>query len=183
MRAALTVTDGVVSVAGDPARKVSYAELIGGGHFNSQIGWNKQYGNPLALTSPAKPKTPDQYKMVGTSPPRIDVEGKVFGTSPWVQDIRVDGMLHGRMIRPPVAGASVVSVDECSIANIPGAKVVRKGDFIGVVAPREWDAIKAARALRVNWSQMPDPFPDQAQIYDHIRKARGHQKRQDRAGR
>ena len=113
----LTVADGVVSVAGDPVKKISYAELIGGGHFNSQIGWNKQYGNPLALTSPAKPKTPDQYKIVGTSPPRMDVEGKVFGTSPWVQDIRVDGMLHGRMIRPPVAGASVVSVDKSSIAR------------------------------------------------------------------
>ncbi len=98
----LTVSDGVVSVAGDASRKVSYAELIGGGggRFNSQIGWNKQYGNPLALTSPAKPKTPDQYKVVGTSQPRLDVEGKVFGTAPWVQDIRVDGMLHGRMIRP-----------------------------------------------------------------------------------
>jgi CO/xanthine dehydrogenase Mo-binding subunit len=88
-----------------------------------------------------------------------------------VQDIRVDGMLHGRMIRPQVAGASVVSVDESSTARIPGAKVVRRGDFIGVVAPREWDAIKAARQLRVNWSQPADPFPDQAQLYDHIRKA------------
>ncbi len=116
----LTVNDGVVSVAGDPAKKISYAELIGGGYFHSQIGWNKQYGNPLALTSPAKPKTPDQYKIVGTSPPRLDVEGKVFGTTPWVQDIRVDGMLHGRMIRPPVAGASVVSVDESSIARHSG---------------------------------------------------------------
>ena len=54
----LTVNDGVVSVVGDPAKKISYAEMIGGGYFHSQIGWNKQYGNPLALTSPAKPKTP-----------------------------------------------------------------------------------------------------------------------------
>ena len=167
----LTVDDGVVSVSGEPARKVSYAELVGGGQFHAQLGWNKQYGNPLALTSPAKPKTPDQYRVVGTSPPRFDVEGKVFGTQPWVQDIRVEGMLHGRMIRPQIAGASVVSVDESSIARIPGARVVRKGDFIAVVAPREWDAIKAARALKVNWSQGPDPFPDQAKIYDHIRQS------------
>jgi CO/xanthine dehydrogenase Mo-binding subunit len=167
----LTVNDGVVSVIGDPAKKISYAEMIGGGYFHSQIGWNNQYGNPLALIAPAKPKTPDQYKIVGTSPPRFDVEGKVFGTTPWVQDIRVDGMLHGRMIRPAAAGASVVSVDESSIADIPGARVVRKGDFIGVVAPREWDAIKAAQKLKVNWSQVADPFPDQAQLYDYIRKA------------
>jgi len=167
----LTVSDGVVSVAGDAAKKISYAGLIGGGFFHSEIGWNKQYGNPLALTAPAKPKTPDQYKIVGTSPARLDVPGKVFGTAPWVQDIRVDGMLHGRMIRPAVAGASIVSVDESSIADIPGARVVRKADFIGVVAPREWDAIKASQKLRVSWSQTPDPFPDQAQLYDYIRKS------------
>ena len=167
----LTVTDGVVSVMGDPAKKISYADIINGGYFHSEIGWNKIYGNPLALTSPAKPKNYKDYKLVGTSPPRLDVPGKVFGTSPWVQDIRVEGMLHGRMIRPPVAGASVVSVDESSIAGIPGAKVVRKGDFIGVVAPREWDAVKASQQLKVNWSRVADPFPNQAQLYDYIRKA------------
>jgi nicotinate dehydrogenase subunit B len=167
----LTVNDGVISVVGEPAKKITYAEMIGGGYFHSEIGWNKQFGNPLALTSPAKPKNYQQYKVVGTSPPRADVPGKVFGTSPWVQDIRVEGMLHGRMIRPPIAGASVVAVDESSIANIPGAKLVRKGDFIGVVAPKEWDAIKASQALKVTWSRVPDPFVDQAQLYDHIRKA------------
>jgi nicotinate dehydrogenase subunit B len=167
----LAVADGVISVKGDPARKISYAELISGGYFQSKIGWNNQYGNPLALSSPAKPKTPDQYKVVGTSPPRKDVEGKVFGVSPWVSDIRVEGMLHGRMIRPPVPGASIVSVDETSIAAIPGARVLRKGEFLGVVAPKEWDAIKALRALKVTWSQVRDPFVDQAQLYDHIRNA------------
>jgi hypothetical protein len=132
----LTVDDGVVSVVGDPAKKISYADMIGGGFFHSQIGWNNQYGNPLALTSPAKPKTFDQYKLVGTSPPRFDVEGKVFGTTPWVQDIRVDGMLHGRMIRPPVAGATPVTIDESAIKDIPGAGVHAAP---GVVAPMKWD--------------------------------------------
>ena len=167
----LTVSDGVVSVIGDPAKKISYADIIGGQYFHSQIGWNNQYGNPLALTSPAKPKTPDQYKIVGTSPPRFDVSGKVFGSKPWVTDIRVEGMLHGRMIRPAIPGASVVSVDESSIAGIPGARVVRKGDFIGVVAPKEWYAIKASQKLKVTWSKVNDPFPEMAQLYDHIRKA------------
>jgi len=80
-------------------------------------------------------------------------------------------MLHGRMVRPPIPGASVVAVDESSIAGIPGARVLRKGDFIGVVAPREWDAIKALRDLKVTWSQVSDPFVDMDQLYDHIRKA------------
>jgi CO/xanthine dehydrogenase Mo-binding subunit len=167
----LTVTDGVVSVKSDPSKKISYAEIIDGKGFQSKIGWNDEYGNPLALTSPAKPKTHDQYKIVGTPQRRMDVAGKVFGTTPWTGDIRVEGMVHGRMIRPPVAGASVVSVDESSIAHIPGAQVVRKGDFIGVVAPKEWNAIKAAQVLRVTWSQVKDPFVEMKDLYTHIRNA------------
>ncbi len=167
----LTVTDGVVSVIGDPAKKISYAEIIDGKGFQSKIGWNDEYGNPLALTSPAKPKSHELYKVVGTPQRRMDVAGKVYGTAPWTSDIRVEGMVHGRMIRPPIPGASVVSVDESSIAHIPGAQVVRKGDFIGVVAPKEWNAIKAAQALRVNWSDVRDPFVDMPELYNHIRNA------------
>ncbi len=167
----LTVTDGIVSVMGDPAKKVSYAELIGGGYFNRPIGWNKQIGNPLALESPAKPKSHTEYKIVGTSPPRYDVDGKVFGNKPWTADIKVEGMLHGRMIRPAIPGANIVAIDETSIAGIPGARVLRKGEFIGVVAPKEWDAIKAAQALKVTWSQVDDPFVDMPELYNHIRRA------------
>jgi len=64
----------------DASKKISYADLIGGQFFHSQIGWNKQYGNPLALIFTGEAKTPDQYKIVGTSQPRLDVQGKVFGT-------------------------------------------------------------------------------------------------------
>jgi CO/xanthine dehydrogenase Mo-binding subunit len=167
----ITVSDGIASVIGDASKKVSYPELLSDGKFHSEIGWNKQFGNPLALTSPAKPKSPDQYKVVGTSPLRYDVAGKVFGTKPYTSDIRVEGMLHGRMIRPGVAGAVPVSVDESSIADIPGARVVRKANFIGVVAPKEWDAVRASQKLRVTWSEVPEPFPDQSEIYNHIRNA------------
>jgi CO/xanthine dehydrogenase Mo-binding subunit len=167
----LTVNDGVVSVISDPAKKISYAEILNGQGFQSKIGWNDEYGNPLALTSPAKPKTHEQYKIVGTPQKRMDVAGKVFGTTPWVTDIRVEGMVHGRMIRPPVAGSSVVSVDESSIAHIEGAQVLRKGDFIGVIAPKEWNAVRAAQTLRVTWSQVSDPFVDMSQLYNHIRNA------------
>jgi CO/xanthine dehydrogenase Mo-binding subunit len=167
----LTVDNGVVSVKGDATKKISYADILNGQGFQSKLDWNDEYGNGLALTSPAKPKSHTEYKIVGTPQRRKDVAGKVFGTTPWVGDIRVDGMVHGRMIRPPVAGASVVSVDESSIANIPGAQVVRKGDFIGVVAPREWDAIKASRTLRVTWSDAKAPFPEMKDLYNHIRNA------------
>ncbi len=80
-------------------------------------------------------------------------------------------MLHGRAVRPPVAGAKVVSIDEASIASIPGARVVRKDDFVGVVAEKEWNAIQAARALKVTWSDAKPPFFDSETLFDHIRAA------------
>ena len=86
-------------------------------------------------------------------------------------DIKVPGMVHGRMIRPAVAGAVPVKVDESSIKDIPSAKVVWNKGFLGVVADKEWDAIRAAQQLKVEWSQVAPPFPDQAALYDHIRKA------------
>ena len=95
----------------------------------------------------------------------------MFAQEDFVTDIKVPGMVHGRMIRPAVAGAVPVKVDESSIKDIPGAKVVWDKGFLGVVADKEWDAIKAAQKLKVEWSDVEPPFPDQAALYDHIRKA------------
>jgi CO/xanthine dehydrogenase Mo-binding subunit len=75
------------------------------------------------------------------------------------------------MLRPPVAGAVPVKVDESSIRNIPGAKVVWDKGFLGVVADKEWDAIKAQAALKVEWSDVKAPFPEASALYDHIRRA------------
>ncbi len=85
----------------------------------------------------------------------MDVGGaKVTGTFPYVHNVRVLGMVHGRMVRPPAIGARLVSVDESSVQNVPGLiKVVRRGDFLGVVAEREDQAIAAARQLKVSWSE------------------------------
>jgi CO/xanthine dehydrogenase Mo-binding subunit len=165
----LKVAKGVVSVAGDPARRVTYGQLVGDGFFRSKLEWNGQYGNGLIATGKAKPKSPKDYSLVGTSPPRRDIPGKVFGDFEYVADMRLPNMMHGRVIRPPVAGATPVSVDEASLAAIRGAKVVRKADFIGVVAESEWDAIQAARALKVTWSAAPMPFVPHGDIYEHIR--------------
>ncbi|MBV9248676.1 MAG: molybdopterin-dependent oxidoreductase, partial [Acetobacteraceae bacterium] len=87
------------------------------------------------------------------------------------QPIKVPGMVHGRMVRPNVAGAVPVKVYESSIKEIPGAKVVWNQGFLGVVADTEWDAIKASRQLKVEWSDAQPPFPDQATLYHHIRSA------------
>jgi len=171
----LTVTDGIVG-APDADRKgptlgLSYAELIGGQYFNVQLDWNKAYGNTLYAPGKAQPKKPSEHKIVGQPIKREDVAPKVFAQEDFVTDIKVDGMVHGRMIRPAVAGAVPVKVDEASIKDIPGAKVVWDKGFLGVVADKEWDAIQAAQKLKVEWSQVEPPFPDQASLYDHIRKA------------
>jgi nicotinate dehydrogenase subunit B len=86
-------------------------------------------------------------------------------------DVKVPGMLHGRMIRPAIAGSVPTAVDEASVKDIPGVKVVWQKGFIGVVAPREWDAIRASEKLKVTWSEAKPPFPSQSELYDHIRKA------------
>src|SRR5882672_9345507 len=168
----MTVVNGVISDKSHAAKKVSYGELIGGQHFDVTIEWNKQLGNDLAVTGKGKPKSPAEYKLVGKGGMRRrDVPPKVLGTLDYMVDVKVPAMLHGRMIRPPVAGAMPTAVDETSVQDIPGVKVVWKQGFIGVVAPREWDAIRASEKLKITWSDAKPPFPNQAAIYEHIRKA------------
>jgi nicotinate dehydrogenase subunit B len=167
----LTVTDGVVHAANDATKKISYAQLLGGQFFNVHLDWNGKYGNPLYAPGKAQPKDPKDHRIVGQPIPREDIAPKVFAQADFVADIKVPGMVHGRMIRPPVAGAAPVEVDESSIKDIPTAKVVWDKAFLGVVADKEWDAIKAARQLKVEWSQVAPPFPNQAALYDHIRQA------------
>jgi CO/xanthine dehydrogenase Mo-binding subunit len=167
----LTVTDGVVSASDDKSKRISYAQMIGGKYFNIQLDWNKQYGNALYAPGKAQPKKPSEHKIVGQPIKREDVAPKVFAQENFVTDIKVPGMVHGRMIRPAVAGAVPTKVDESSIKDIPGAKAVWDKGFLGVIADKEWDAIQAAQQLKVEWSQVDPPFPDQASLYDHIRKA------------
>ncbi len=166
----LEVNAGVISVAGEPERRVAYAELVGGGYFHHPLTWNGEYGNTLVAKGEAKPKDPSQYRLVGQSPLRRDVAGKVYGDFHYVADLKLPHMLYGRVIRPEVAGARPVSVDEASIAHIKGARVVRNKDFVGVAAEREWDAVQAARALKVTWSEASAPFTPSAELYDFIRK-------------
>jgi CO/xanthine dehydrogenase Mo-binding subunit len=164
----LKVADGVVSGAG---KSTSYAKLLGGKYFNVQLDWNKQMGNALYAPGKAQPKKASEHKIVGQPIKREDVAPKVFAQEDFVVDIKVPGMVHGRVIRPAIAGAVPVKVDESSIKDIPGVQVVHQNGFIGLVAPKEWDAIKAMQQLKVEWSKVEPPFPNQNALYDHIRKA------------
>jgi nicotinate dehydrogenase subunit B len=167
----LKVEDGEIEVKGNSTQKVTYAELIGGKFFNSKVEWNKQIGNPLDVKGLAKPKSPAEYKVVGLSLPRNDVAWKVFGTRGNIADVKVPGMLHARVIRTPVAGGIAEKVEEASIKHIAGARVVREKNFLAVVAEREWDAVRAAKELKVTWSASPKPFPEFEKLHEHIRQA------------
>src|SRR5262245_7535170 len=161
----------------DPAKKATYAELIGGRYFNVQLDWNKEMGNPLYAPGKAKPKDPKDYKIVGKPLPREDIAPLVYCTQDYCTDVKRPGMLHARMIRPPVAGSVPVKVDEASIKDIPGAKYYLEKGFLAVYAENEWNAIKASQALKVEWSNVTPPFVEQSQLYEHIRKtpARKHE--------
>ncbi len=153
----LIVENGVVMLRSDRARAVTYGELVSGGRFN------------MVLNANAKPKSPRDYTVLGKSVPRDDIPAKVLGSYEYVQNIRLPGMLHGKVVRPPAIGAQVVSVDESSVSALPGnIRVVVKKNFVGVVADRDWFAQQAARRLRVTWSE-PPALPSFDDFYNYLR--------------
>ena len=165
----LAVSAGVITSRAEPSRRVTYGELIGGRRFNVTLT-----GDQIdATTGVAKVKPVQELKLAGQSFPRYDIPGKVDGSAKWAVDARVPGMVHARNVKPPFAGAKLVSIDEASVRNIPGfIKVVSRGNYVAVVCEREEHAIQAARQLKVNW-QKPStaPFPSSENLYRYIRTA------------
>ncbi|MBA2961376.1 MULTISPECIES: molybdopterin cofactor-binding domain-containing protein [Ramlibacter] len=162
---ALSLRNGSVRVVEEPDRKLGYGALLHGQHVEL----------PLDPATPVK--HPDDYRIVGHGVPRIDIPAKATGGLVFVHDMRVPGMLHGRVVRPPYAGAdhgdfignTLEAVDEASIAHIPGIRaVVVIRDFVGIVAEREEHAEQALRELRVRWKAWPG-LPDQADLAGMLR--------------
>jgi CO/xanthine dehydrogenase Mo-binding subunit len=157
--ARLGVVDGVVSVIGDPAKKITYGQLIGGKRFNTKItatgtGWD------MKVAPEVKAKDPKTYKIVGRPVKRFEIPAKVTGEHSYIHDVRIPGMLHGRVVRPPVINTEPLNIDQDSIRGIPGVvMIMREGKFVGVIAKTEWAAIKAARALKVTWSKPTSKVP------------------------
>ena len=144
----LAVKDGVIFVRAEPHRRVSYVELIGEKSFD------------LKLDPAAQLKNPKDYTIVGQPVPRPDIPGKVTGIHTYMQDFRVPGMLHARVVRPPAIGARLESVDEATVKGITGVRqVVRLENFLAVAAEPEWAAVKAARQLKATWSSW-EGLPD-----------------------
>jgi CO/xanthine dehydrogenase Mo-binding subunit len=152
----LGTADGMVR-ANNGSRSVAYGKLLGGRRFS------------LALDPKAPLLDPARYRFIGQSTPRVDIPGKVTGEFTFMQDFRLPGMLHARVVRPASIGARLLDVDEGSVKDIPDlVKVVREGNFLAVVARSEWGAIKGAQQLKATWSE-GSGLPDESRLWEHVR--------------
>src|SRR5215472_9961860 len=159
----LMVKNGVVS---NGSQTVSYGQLVQGQVLTWVVPITFKGGQNGVLGT-AKPKDTSQYSIVGKPVPRMDIPDKVTAKATYVSDVKVTGMLHARVVHPKAIGSTVVSVGGFS-PNVPGAQVVRVGNLIGVVAEREWDAIKGAQALQVTWSDW-NKLPPSTSVYETLR--------------
>ncbi len=159
----LSVVDGTISAS---ALRTSYWELA------QDLNLKRE------ATAGAKPKAPSQHQLIGKSVPRRDLPAKVTGGAAYVQDMRLPGMVYGRVVRPPSYRAQLLSVDESAIKAMPGVvAVMRDGNFLALAAAREEQAIKAAQALRASakWTETPDLPPGGsggtagAALYAHLK--------------
>jgi nicotinate dehydrogenase subunit B len=126
-------------------------------------------------TAKAKPQPAATHKVIGTSVPGRDIPGKVTGGVAYVQDVRLPDMLFGRVVRPPSYRAKLVAFDDAAVRAMPGVvAVVRDGNFLGVAAEREEQAIAAAEALAraAQWNEAADLPPSGAALYAHMKQAR-----------
>ena len=166
----LAVSEGVITVKGDPSKTVTYGQLIGGKRFNVALTGD----NINAVTGAAKVKPVQALKNVGRSPQRYDIPPKVDGSLKWAVDVKLPGMVHARNVKPPLAGAKLVSIDESTVRSLPGfVKVVSKGNYVAVVCEREEQAIRAASRIKVNWEKPSTaPFPSSEDLFNYMREVK-----------
>ena len=156
---ALGIENGTVRVTRDPRRRIGYDRLIGEARFAMTL-------DPAAVRKP-----PDTWTILGQPVPRVEIPDIAAGVFEYVHNVRVDGMLHGRVVRPPVVGATLVGVDERSVEGMPGVvRVVTRRNFVGLVAETTWQAVQAARQLAVTWSPPETGLPPHAGFHDWLRR-------------
>ena len=165
----LDVSEAIITLKSDPSRSVTYAEVIGGRRFNVTLT-----GRDInETTGVAEVKRVQELQIVGQSPKRYDIPPKVDGSLTWAVDVKLPGMVHARNVKPPVAGARLLSIDDASVRDLPGfVRVVRRGNYVAVVCEREEQAINASRELKVDW-EMPETaaFPTSEDLYSYMRSA------------
>ena len=165
----LVVSDGVITLRSDPARRVTYAELVGGRRFDVALT-----GRTIDETRGVADVKPVQdLRMVGQSPQRYDIPPKVDGSLTWAVDVKLPGMVHARNVKPPMVGATLVSIDESTVRDLPGfIQVVRRGNYVAVICEREEQAINAARRLQLEWEKPASaPFPTSDELCAYMRSA------------
>ena len=156
----LTVVDGIIR--SNKGLQVRYEELIGDKHFN------------LPLSATAKRRSAPDWTVLGKPIPSLDRASLMTGTFEFVHHVRIPGMLHGRVVRPPEMGATLVHVDDQSVRSVPGlVKIVVRKNFVGVVAETQYQAGLAARKLVVQWKPGPG-LPPQNGFFDYLRKQPSH---------
>jgi nicotinate dehydrogenase subunit B len=153
----LVARDGAVISRADGAKKVTYGELIADAKFGT------------ALNANATRKAQSEWTILGAPVPRLELPAMITGQFEYVHNVRVPGMLHGQVIRPPFVGATVARADEDSVKGMPGVvRVVSRKNFVGVVAEKPWQAIQAASKLSVTWAR-GDALPKYADFHDTLR--------------
>jgi CO/xanthine dehydrogenase Mo-binding subunit len=124
------------AVIAPDGRRLGYGELVAGEMLHVQAQARSTLRDPAT------------YRIIGQSVPRVDIPAKVTGGAAYVQDMRLPGMLHARVVRPPGYGAELIACDTAAVEKMPGvAKIVRDGNFLAVVAAKEYQAVKAMQAL------------------------------------
>jgi len=156
----LKVADGIIT--SNMGRHIRYEELIGNKHFN------------LPLSATAKRRAVPDWRVLGKPIPALDRTALMTGQFEFVHHVRIPEMLHGRVVRPPEMGATLVHVNEQSVRSVPGlVKVVVRENFVGVVAETQYQAGLAARKLAVQWNPGPE-LPSQNGFFDYLQKQPSH---------
>jgi nicotinate dehydrogenase subunit B len=165
----LNVANATIALKSDAAKKVTYAELIGGKRFNIALSGR----NVDATTGRAAVKPVNELRVVGQPLKRYDIPGKVDGSLQWATGMKLPGMVHARNVRPPLAGATLQRIDEASVADVPGfVRVISRGNYVAVICEREEQAIRAARQLKVEWQRPATaPFPKSSELFNYMRRA------------
>ena len=154
----LAIADGVITAKADRLKRVTYGELVAGQKLNVQVD------------ARARRKPASEWDVLGTSVTRVDMAAMATGQFEYVHNVRVPGMLHGAVVRPPAVGATLVGVDESSVRRMAGVvKVVVKKNFVGIVAQKRWQAMQAATRLKATWTPGAG-LPSQRDFYDHLRR-------------
>ena len=180
----LIARDGAIAVIGAPDRTITYGALVDGKRLDMEIGASGERFH-MKVAPQARTKDPSTYRVIGQSVPRKDIPDKIMARFSYIQDVRVDSMLHGRVVRPYGVGATLQSVDETGLKDIPSfVQLVRRDNFLGVVAETEWGAIQAAQKLgstldassptagQAKWSTW-NGLPAMGQIWETVRATSG----------